>query len=115
MKTTVNLYDFRRAFEQCRPDNFSYEGLELLFDYCEEVEQGSGEEMELDVVALCCDYSEDTVQGIADNYSIDLPEREDDQDDDEYAEACTDAVRDYLNDNTSIVGETSDGFVYANF
>jgi hypothetical protein len=112
---TVDTYDFRRAFETCRPDNFSYEGLGLLFDYLDELSDDVGEPVELDVIAICCDYSEDTVQAIADNYSIELPEREEDQDDDEYGEVCTDAVRDYLQGNTSIVGETSDGFVFANF
>jgi len=35
--------------------------------------------------------------------------------DDDYEEQCTEAVRDYLNDNTQLVGETSTGFVYLAF
>lgn len=58
MKTTVSLYDFREAFRGVRPDNFSYEGLEALFDFLEQLEEDTGQEMELDVIAICCDFSE---------------------------------------------------------
>lgn len=58
MKTTVNEYAFRRAFETTRPDNFSYAGLSALFEYFEQYEEDTGEEMELDVIAICCDFSE---------------------------------------------------------
>lgn len=113
MKTTVSLYDFRREFEQCRPNNFSYEALGLLFAYFEELEEGMGEEIDFDVIAICCDYSEDTVADIARNYSIDLNDA--DPEDLDYDQACIDIVREYLNENTSLVGETSTGFVYAAF
>jgi predicted ArsR family transcriptional regulator len=109
MKTTVNSYDFHRAFETSgRTDNFSYEALDLLFAYIEELERGGETEIELDVVAICCEYTESTTADIAADYSIDLTDCADD-------EEKTEAVRDYLNDHTSIVGETSDGFVYSNF
>ena len=41
-----------------RENNFSWEGLALLFEYLESIEEDTGEEMELDVIALCCDYTE---------------------------------------------------------
>jgi hypothetical protein len=122
MKTTVSRYDFERAFVDAdRKENFSYEGLGLLFDYLEELEEETDQEIELDVIALCCEYSEDTVEDIARNYSIDLSECDDG--------VCTasgygleqveaakrEVVRDYLNDNTSLVGETATSFVYACF
>lgn len=107
MKTTVSLYDFRDAFHRVRPNNFSYEGLEVLFDYLEEYEESTGEELELDVIGLCCDFSEDTVEAIADNYGVDLSECEDE---DEKAEK----VREYLEDEGALVGEVSGGFVYRN-
>jgi hypothetical protein len=109
MKTTLSRYDFERAFVDCgREDQFSYEALGLLFDYLEEYEESTGQEIELDVIALCCEYYEDTVQAIADNYSVDLSECEDEDEE-------RDTVREYLENNTSIVGETSDGFIYACF
>jgi hypothetical protein len=114
MKTTVSRYDFERAFVDAdRKENFSYEGLRALFDYLEDYEEQTGEELELDVIALCCDYSEDTVADIARNYSIDLSHL--DPEDDDYEEQCTDAVREYLCENTTYIGDTSTGFVYAAF
>jgi len=71
MKTTINLNQFRDAFYRMgRKDNFSYEGLEVLFEYLEEIEEGTGTEIELDVIALCCDFSEDTPENIAEAYGI---------------------------------------------
>lgn len=59
MKTTVTKHDFREAFRQIRPDNFSYEGLGELFDYIEQLEEETGmKEFELDVIAFCVDFSE---------------------------------------------------------
>ena len=58
MKQRINEYDFRRAFEQLRPDQFSYQGLGALFDYFEEIEDSIGEEIELDVIGICCEYTE---------------------------------------------------------
>jgi hypothetical protein len=114
MKTTVSRYDFERTFVDAdRKENFSYEALGLLFDYFEDYEEQTGEEIELDVIAICCEYTEDTAEGIARNYSIDLSDI--DTEDDDYEEQCTEAVRDYLNENTQLVGETSTGFVYLTF
>ena len=54
MKQTVYLNDFINAFQKIRPDNFSYEGLEQLFEYLESYEEDAQEQIELDVIALCC-------------------------------------------------------------
>ncbi len=108
MKTTISKYDFERAFiDADRKENFSYEGLGLLFDYFEEYEESTGEEIELDVISICCEYSEDTIEDIVNNYSIDLTDVEE-EDQIEY-------MRDYLESHTTLVGETSTGFVYACF
>ena len=114
MKTTVSRYDFERAFVDAdRKENFSYEGLKVLFEYLEQYEEDTGEEIELDVIALCCDYSEESSEDIARNYSIDLSHL--DVEDDDYQEQCIEAVRNYLEAHTTLVGETSTGFVYACF
>ena len=105
MKQEINLYQFRDAFYNMdRKENFSYEGLELLYDMFEELD----ENMELDVIAICCEYGEDGWEDIANNYSIDLDECEDDDEKE-------DAVREYLNENTFLVGETDNSFVYQLF
>ena len=109
MKTTVSNHDFVEAFRAYdRLDNFSFEALDLLFSYFEEYEESTGEEIELDVVAICCDYNEDSVLGIAEAYGIEMPE---DEDEDEQRQA----IRDFLECHTTIVGETASGFVYAFF
>lgn len=107
MKQTVNFYSFCDAFQQCRPDNFSREGLSVLWDYFEQYEQDTGEEMELDVIAICCDFAEDTVEGIASNYSIDLDGVAD--------EDKAQAVMDYLCDNTWAQDLGNGSFVYRAF
>jgi hypothetical protein len=102
MIQTINVSDFRDAFRACgRKDQFSYEGLGILFDYLEEIDP----DFDLDVIALCCDYSEDSPEDIAEAYGIDLPE---DQDEIEHKEI----VRDYLDNHTTVVGETATGFIY---
>ena len=108
MKTSVYLSDFRDTFQSVRPDNFSWEGLEILFNYLEELEQDTGIEMELDVIAICCDYSEATWAQIADGHEIDLTECEDDEE----KEA---AVIEYLEDEGQLIGKTSSSIVYRDF
>ena len=106
MKTTINnSSQFSDAFNQAgRGNQFSYEALELLFDYFEDVNP----DMELDVVAICCDYTEDDAVSIAGNYDIDITDMDEDE--------ALEAVQDYLNNNTSVIGTTSTGsIVYADF
>lgn len=60
MKKTISRGQFIDAFRgwDTYKDNFSYEGLQALYEYFEELEENTGEEIELDVVAICCDFSE---------------------------------------------------------
>lgn len=59
MKQTVTKYDFTQAFRDMNRDsNFSYAGLEALFDHLEEIEECCGEEFELDVIGLCGEFCE---------------------------------------------------------
>ena len=58
------------AFEKTRPANFTYEGLECLYNYLIDFEQDTNTEIELDVIALCCDYSEwDNLEEYKKSYS----------------------------------------------
>jgi len=54
MKNPINRYDFYEAFEDLRPNNFSPEALNVLFEYYEELDP----DFELDVIAICCDWTE---------------------------------------------------------
>jgi|TARA_R100000482_G_scaffold73777_2_gene28339 hypothetical protein len=53
----INKTEFIEAFSKWHggdyKNNFSYEGLNALFDYLDEIE-----EYELDIVGICCNYSE---------------------------------------------------------
>ena len=103
MKITVNhVGQFRDAFHAAgREEKFSYEALELLFDYLEECDP----DMELNVIAICCDYTESTPDEVIDAYSIEYDE---DEPEDE------DAAIAFLERHTSIVGTTASGsIVYA--
>lgn len=105
MKITVNRSRFIDEFnDSSRAGTFSNEGLNALFDYLEELD----EDYELDIVALCCDYAEDTYDGIADNYGLDLSSYKTRED-------RIEAVKEYLEEHTSIVLHDDEGFVYAQF
>ena len=54
----VTRYEFIDTFKKVRPDNFSYEGLEVLFEHIEMVEEGMDKPIEFDVIGICCDYTE---------------------------------------------------------
>lgn len=109
MKQTINLTQFRNAFHSInRGDNFSYEGLELLFDFFEELD----ENMELDVIAICCDFSELSLSEVLTQYDGITDEVLSDDNEVELIEYATD----YLNDNTLLVGLTSDNkFIFQQF
>ena len=101
MKNTINLYDFRDAFMQIRPDNFSYQGLEILFEWLEEYEESTGEEIDLDVIAICCEWSETTREEIIQYYDIPEDEREN--------------LVKWLNERTIVAGETTESIIFMDF
>ena len=102
MKQTINIYSFREAFKHAeRGSQFSYEALELLFEYLEEIDS----DYDLDVVELCCEYAESTPEEIASSYSIEIDGLADDE--------VQRTVLDYLYNNTQVVGVThNDTIVY---
>ena len=100
MKQTITLHTFRDAFYKMgRKDSFSYVGLEVLFDYLEELEQATGEEMELDVISLCGEFTESTIDGLIRAYDIDISACDPDDD-----EAIEETVLEYMNDHTTVCG-----------
>lgn len=105
MKITVNhASQLRDEFHRYgRADQFTYDGLAVLFDYLEEVDP----DYELDVVGLCCDYYEDTAEAIAANYSLPIEEKSDGE--------ILDMVLEYLHDNSTVVGQTDSTIVYQCF
>ena len=108
MKISVNsISQFSDQFRMTgRITQFSYEALTMLYDYLEDVNP----DYELDVIELCCEYIEQDWDDIASSYDIDLSQC--DKDD---IDACKGEVLNYLECNTSIVGETNSGFIFAQF
>lgn len=107
MLQTITLSMFRDAFHPYRKDNFTYAGLELLYDYLEEVSP----DYDLDVVELCCDFVEAMPSDVAKDYDIDISDCDEDDD-----QAIRDVVLAHLDDSTSVLGVTSIGsIVYAQF
>lgn len=101
MKQTINLYRFRRGFEELRPNNFSYDGLEVLFDYFEALEDEIFEQIEYDVIAICCDYSESTLQELNRDYEQDFESLE--------------QASEWLQDETILVGTTEETVIFQDF
>ena len=99
MIETIGLGQFRDRFHQMgRKDAFSYDGLEALFDYLEDIDAN----YELDVIGLCCDYTESTIEEVRKDYSLSIDDYKTDSD-----------VIGYLRDSTSVVCENP--LIYASF
>jgi len=105
MKQTIGLSQFTDAFMSIRPNNFSYEGLQVLFDWIEQQEQDTGTEQELDVIALCCEFSEMTPKEVIESYGYDV---EDDGNE-------LNNVADCLHDDTIVLGLTDTTVIFLNF
>ena len=108
MKTTVYFSEFCDYFRKIRPDNFSYEGLRVLFDHIADIDNSCGEESELDVIGLCCDFAESTWEAIASDFNIEIDENE--NDDEQKVQ-----VLDFLADQGHLIGETDNSIVYRQF
>ena len=112
MIQTLNKDQFRFQMNQIRPDNFSYEGQGVLFDYFEQLEDDLGEQIEFDPIAICCEYAEMTMDEIFEAY----PEVLELIDMDRPRESTYSIVVDYLNDNGSYCGDTTQGtFIFQQF
>ena len=102
MYEKVTLATFTNAFKKVRPDNFTPEALDLIYELLTTYEDDTNMELELDVIAICCDFSEMTISEVAEAYSI--------------ANSNENSVIDFLEDKTLFLGTTSSNtFVFQNF
>ena len=77
MKLYVTKSMFIDAFKQSdtRKNQFSYEGLQALFEYFEELEDSTGETIDFDMIAICCEYTEyDSLKQYNDEYGNECEE-----------------------------------------
>ena len=71
MKQTMNEFDFKNEFKKIRPDNFSYDGLTVLYDHLTQYEENTDQELEFDPIAYCCEYTEfDSFEDVKKNYDV---------------------------------------------
>ena len=99
MYTEINEFTFRDAFlanDQYK-NNFSYDGLTVLYDYFSELEESTGEHIEFDLVAICCEYSEMTHAEIKLNYNIE------------------EELLEYLQENTQVIEVDDDRVIILDF
>lgn len=122
MINTINEYQFKDAFMSIRPDNFSYQGLTVLFDYFEELENDIGEQIELDVIAICCDYSEARYSEIYTDYIACKHNGKLNIYNDEIYQAIKDdpdleneIILEYLQDNTMVLEVSNNTVIYQAF
>ena len=67
----MNEFDFKNEFKKIRPDNFSYDGLTVLYDYLIQYEEDCDTELEFDPIAYCCEYTEfDSFEDVKKNYDV---------------------------------------------
>ncbi len=100
MYQSINESEFRSAFHSMgRGEQFSYEGLTILFEGLEQYEVDNAEPFELDVIELCCGFSELSESEVKDAYG-DMIGKDDD-------------VEEFLHDNTWVLGSHEvDGIKY---
>lgn len=109
MKQTINFTQFVDAFNKAgRYGQFTYRGLETLFDYLGQYEQDTGEELELDVIGLCCEYAQNSVDELIEMYSM-TPDK------DLTEEELLEFVLDVINDNSIVVGYYGNQVIFARF
>lgn len=94
MIQTVDFNTFRDSFTGDRKNQFSYEALELIFDYFEEVDP----HWELDPVAICCEFAEMTLAEFNDCYGY--------ASEDEPEFPTLESAEQHVEDNGHLVGRT---------
>jgi len=75
---------FGSRFKEIRPDDFSFEALQALFHYFDELSEETGENIEFDPIAICCDFSELNESEAMLNYSYLFNENDIDEEDRDY-------------------------------
>ena len=113
MKQTINFSQFHDAFKDIRPDNFSYDGLRLLYDWFEDMAECCDSEPELDVIAICCDFCESDADELIEDHSIEGFREKCGSFEDwrVYGDRENEKLMQYLNEHTFVIGETEQGTI----
>lgn len=112
---TLNFSQFLDNWPESRKDQFSYDAMQAIFDYYENIAEETGEDVEYDPIAICCEWSEhnSAVEAIKDHgYDCDYDLSGTDEQDKE-AEKEKQALE-FLNDHTTVL-ELDKGVVLIQF
>jgi len=112
MKKTLTHYEAANEIYEVYDHQFSYAAAHALAEYYEDLEEEIGEEMEIDPVAIACDWMECADKKellVAYGYVLNEDWALEDQD------AKTEAVLDYLRDNTTVIELNSGGYIVKAF
>ena len=94
MKTTVDFSDFVDGFTKLdRKDQFSHDGLKLIFDFLENFEEEYGEEIEFDPIDICSEFTETTVPEFNSDYGYGTKF------------SSIEEIEEYLGKHTSVIGK----------
>ena len=94
---TVYPCEFKQAFNSIRPDNFSSEALEAMYEYFDDFSEDIGQPFELDVIGICCEFTEyKSIKDVISNYDS-IEDLED------------------LRDHTSVIELSNGGLVIQDF
>lgn len=118
MKTNVSIYDFRDAFKRSDTykDNFSYEGLEALYNYLIELEESTGEELNFDMVGIACEYAEykNAIEAASEYFEFEGMKYNEDGDEEETADEVEKKALEFLNNRTQVI-EFDGGIIIQQF
>ena len=108
MNSYINDTQLYHDLKKMDRDNFSYEGAKALMEYLDQLSEDMGENIEYDPIAFCCDYAEYTeceFKDLAKEYNQDFGNGED---------FDNDAMKEWLNDNTTVI-EFQGGIIVGEF
>lgn len=107
MKITVDKSLFREMFEKSsRANDFSHEGLDVLFDYLDETYE---DDYEFDLIEICCEFADYNEDGLVNEFEHLLPweewsvENEIDMDEDVYPIEYIKALVDEIEKHTTVL------------
>lgn len=117
MIQTINLWDFRNAFDNAgRSKQFTYEAQEVLFNFIENCERDIGEQFELDIIGLCCDFAEMDLRELITQYPDILEDTEHNELTADNEAELLELATDFLHCETMLCGLTPQNtFVFKQF
>lgn len=111
MYNTLSESDFIQQYEDCRPGEFSYGGLKLLYAELTRIEDEDGEELEFDPAEITGEYNECDYAAFMSEYDLELDEDDEYADEFEEEEAVKELIQDFLERKSAFCAFTDEGTV----